>query len=179
MNSGIENQAIVHRIGQEFEIMKKKSAGTTDRLSSYTSIQYAAIGSRIVAVALLLLVHGCGFRGPDSYPGPGQPERPAVEEPSMIEPHDKGPAHALFVQARQALSQGNNHQAELALERALRIEPGNPVYWHAMGRTKYRQSEYAQAIQFCLKSKSLAGKNRELIRTNDQLILKARQASAD
>ena len=44
-----------------------------------------------------------------------------------------------------------------------------------MARVKYKQNLYQQAVQFCLKSKSLAGGNSELIRLNDALIAAARQ----
>ncbi|MBM9606621.1 tetratricopeptide repeat protein [Desulfopila inferna] len=146
-----------------------------DRISARPTPS-SAVGIRIIATILLLLVHGCGLQNRAPFPGSKYPQDPAPGEQVLIEPPGEGPGHTLYTEAQQLLAQGNNHQAELALERALRIEPGNPAYWYAMGKTKYRQNQYAQAIQFCLKSKSLAGNNARLIRMNDQLILEARRA---
>lgn len=72
------------------------------------------------------------------------------------------------------MKQGQFSRAELALERALRIEPSNGYYWYALGELKYRQNSPSQAVNFCLKSKSLAGSDRQLIRLNDELIQMAR-----
>jgi len=97
-------------------------------------------------------------------------EAPALQSPTL------GSASTLYSQANMSLTQGRYQQAELLLERALRIEPRNGDYWYMMAKVKYQQNLYGQAVQFCLKSKSLAGRNSELVRLNDELIAKARQA---
>jgi len=102
-------------------------------------------------------------------PRPGS-EGPAIQSPTL------GSASTLYSQAKMSLTQGRYQQAELLLERALRIEPRNGDYWYMMAKVKYQQNLHEQAIQFCLKSKSLAGRNSELIRLNDELIAEARQA---
>ena len=43
----------------------------------------------------------------------------------------------------------------------------------AMAQVKYRQKDYGQAVQFCLKSNSLAGKDYGLIKQNWLLMEKA------
>ena len=85
----------------------------------------------------------------------------------------KGPAHILYQNAALALQKGDSAQAEMLLERALRIEPRNGWYWNAMGRVKYAQGASAQAIQFWKKSNSLAGKDAELTGNNNLLLNKA------
>lgn len=132
----------------------------------------------LLVIAVLLTMSGCGVRRVISpvdqgYPTDISPSR----EKSILQPYSSGPGNGLYVQAEESLSQGQIDQAELALERALRIEPGNPAYWYTMGKIKFLKNSYTQAIQFCLKSKSLAGRNNNLIRMNDILISKAQKQS--
>ncbi len=124
-----------------------------------------------------LLLHGCAVQRPAPpvpYPQPASIPQPLKSAPAAYSPR-LGPASALYGQAESSLAAGRYHQAELELERALRIEPRNPDYWYAMARVKYKQNLYQQVVQFCLKSKSLAGGNSELIKLNDALIADARQ----
>ena len=123
-----------------------------------------------MAFLLSFLLYGCTARSPipsPSYPEPAKPV--AIYSPKL------GPAASLYRQAESSLAQGRYRQAEMELERALRIEPRNGDYWYTMARVKYHQNLPDQAIQFSLKSKSLAGHNSDLIRLNDELIGSARQ----
>lgn len=81
-------------------------------------------------------------------------------------PREEGPAASLLTTARQALRNGEIGQAEMYVERALRVEPGNPRSWHTMGQVRYAQKNYGQAVQFCLKSNSLAGGDPGMTREN-------------
>lgn len=125
-----------------------------------------------------LLLHGCTVKQyipPPSYPE--SPRTPVTEPdtpPATYSPQ-LGAASSLYHQAETSLAQGFYHQAELELERALRIEPRNADYWYTMARIKFGQNLHKQTIQFCLKSKSLAGKNGTLIKMNDELISRARR----
>lgn len=130
----------------------------------------------MLAFLAVLLLHGCGLqRIVVPPPEPQVPDIPSRQDTQDIEPSRQGPANALYGQAKSAMSQGDNHKAELTLERAIRIEPGNPFYWYTMGKIKYRQGAYDEAVQFCLKSKSLAGRNLRLLKLNDQLIKEAKK----
>ena len=80
---------------------------------------------------------------------------------------------SLLENAKQALRTDQFNQAEIFLERALRLEPRNAELWHAMGQVKFEKNHHAQAVQFCLKSNSLAGKNPQLIQKNWALMEKA------
>jgi len=129
---------------------------------------------------LSLVLHGCAVQSPAPPPSPGPQSipRPGSEESAPYSPK-LGSAASLYSQAKASLAQGRYHQAELELERALRIEPRNGDYWHTMAKVKYQQNLYNQTVQFCLKSKSLAGKNSQLIRLNDALIAEARQQQSN
>ena len=143
---------------------------------------HAGRNLKIIGIGLLFLLigNGCALDRSILFP-PSEPSTgiPSVEEPVSIESPRKGPAEALYNEAKVSMAQGKNQQAELAIERALRIEPGNAYYWYTMGRIKYRQGAYEEAIQLCLKSKSLAGKNSKLVRANDKLIGLARKDSGN
>jgi lipopolysaccharide biosynthesis regulator YciM len=69
--------------------------------------------------------------------------------------------------------EGQFSKAEMILERALRVEPRNARLWHEMAQVKYGQKDYGQAVQFCIKSNSLAGKDNGLIQQNWLLMEKA------
>ncbi len=86
---------------------------------------------------------------------------------------EQTPADSLLAQAKQAIAAGKFDQAEMYMERALRVNPQDATLWHVMGQVKSSQNNYAQSLQFCLKSNSLAGRNSNLIRQNWRLIEKS------
>ena len=135
-------------------------------------------------LALTLVMHGCAGKtlveqpaapAPVSRPGqaPAPSEAPAPGYESVPVPKEGKAAATLLVGARQNLRVGQFAKAEMMLERALRLEPRNARLWQEMGQVKYGQKDYRQAVQFCIKSKSLAGKDRALIRQNWLLMEKA------
>jgi tetratricopeptide (TPR) repeat protein len=131
----------------------------------------------VLGVALLL--NSCAVERPVYRPVPEQPERiptkpPAQQPATGVYSPELGAAKSLYHAADKSLAAGNTQDALLSMERALRIEPRNAHYWYTMARIKYQQREYAQTIQFCLKSKSLAGNNQDLLTRNDTLIERAR-----
>ena len=117
----------------------------------------------------------------DIEPSPREPITQEHEERSGSPElkAQKGPAQALFHDAEQALQEGQYKRAEMLLERALRIEPKNGWYWHAMGRVQYEQGSFDQAMQFCRKSNSLAGKDTDLKRNNQVLLEKIQRKTCD
>ena len=136
----------------------------------------------ILLIFIIFSLYGCGGvavapPSPDSdYPQ----QTDITQEPREPEPVQIpviGPAGSLYQKAKVYTSQGNYEQAELSMERALRVEPTNGYYWYDMARIKYKRGQYSQAVQLCLKSKSLAGSNTKLIQLNDALIEKAENIS--
>lgn len=135
-------------------------------------------------LALTLIMHGCAGKvlveqpsepapvsRPDQAPAPSEVPGPGYE--SVPVPKEGKAAATLLASARQNLQAGQFSQAEMMLERALRLEPRNARLWHEMGQVKYGQKDYKQVVQFCIKSKSLAGKDYDLIRQNWLLMEKA------
>ncbi len=102
---------------------------------------------------------------PESSPATGRESVPVAVEGKA--------AGALLASARQNVRAGEFSQAEIMLERALRVEPRNARLWHEMAQVKYSQKDYGQAVQFCIKSNSLAGKDYSLMQQNWLLMEKA------
>jgi tetratricopeptide (TPR) repeat protein len=114
-----------------------------------------------------------------SVPAPSPPPQP-VYEPAPDRIHESVPvpeegkaAGTLLASARQNVRAGEFDQAEMTLERALRVEPRNARLWHEMAQVKFGRNDYRQAVQFCIKSNSLAGKDYGLIQQNWLLMEKA------
>ena len=151
----------------------------------------------IVGLALYsLLLGGCFVRYEplpqprpprvEPVPQPAEPstsQTPAPEDgappataPAPVPPQEPnytattGAAASLYKQAQGFMARGEYPKAELTLERALRIEPKNGYYWYSLAKVKYKMDQPAKARQFCLKSKSLAGKDQRLLEMNTWLI---------
>lgn len=92
-------------------------------------------------------------------PAPSIPvprERPKVA-PATLTPASK----ALVSQAQAQRRKGDLPGAAGSLDRALRIEPSNPLLWIEMGRLRMDQRNYAQAESMGRKALSMAvGDNR-------------------
>ena len=86
---------------------------------------------------------------------------------------------ALLGQAEAQANGGDLASAAGSLERALRIDPRNPVIWYHLATVRLEQGEPAQAEQLAVKSTSLAGGNRVQQARNWRLIAQARQAQGN
>lgn len=95
---------------------------------------------------------------PTAPPEAGQPESEAAPEVETLPPppppkeRPKVPAaklspasQALVTQAQAQRKKGDLPGATVALDRALRIEPNNPLLWIEMGRLRMDQRNYPQA----------------------------------
>jgi hypothetical protein len=110
---------------------------------------------------------------PTPAPVPTPEPGPSVRRESVPVPEEGKAAATLLASARQSERTGQFSQAEMMLERALRVEPRNARLWHEMAQVKFGQKDYGQAVQFCIKSNSLAGKDYDLIQQNWLLMEKA------
>jgi tetratricopeptide (TPR) repeat protein len=72
----------------------------------------------------------------------------------------------LLVSAAEQRSDGKPSVAANSLERALRIEPRNPILWSRLADIRFAQSNWQQAIQLAAKSNTLAATDRQLRRRN-------------
>jgi predicted Zn-dependent protease len=123
----------------------------------------------LLLAAVTLVLPGCAVqqRGPVREAGSVQGEQKQEQK------QEAGAAGTLLASARQSVQAGQFSRAEATLERALRVEPRNAGLWHEMAQVKFGQENYGQAVQFCLKSNSLAGRDSALVRKNWQLLARA------
>jgi len=117
----------------------------------------------LLGLMILLLLSGCAGLLPEVSPKPSQNEG----------------VLALLNQAEQDISAGQWPEAGASLERALRIEPRNPVLWQRLAKVRMEQGEYSRAENLAAKSNALAPENRRLRAENWRIIGESRQARGD
>ena len=139
----------------------------------------------IVVSLLLAVVAGCAAppfkteppappapapsgRGPTlpTVPPPGSATEPVIEAPTppplpkerpKVAPATLSPAsQALVTQAQAQRKRGDLPGATVSLERALRIEPRNPLLWIEMARLRMDQRNYPQAESMARKALSMS-----------------------
>jgi Flp pilus assembly protein TadD len=125
------------------------------------------MGARTLAVLLTLAaLSACGPRPFESAATPEQPIAPpggpAVPTPpapptAQRHFHLGAASAALVAQARRQASSGDFPLALSTLERALRIEPDNPLLWIELGTVHQAATHYAQADSMGHKALQLAG----------------------
>lgn len=97
---------------------------------------------------------GSAQPGAPNQPPPAPPERPYAPPPRQF---SLGPAAtALVAQAHRQASGGDYGQAAVTLERALRIEPDNPLLWIELGRARLGENNPVQADAMGRKALALA-----------------------
>jgi len=94
------------------------------------------------------------------------PPEQVIEAPAPVQlpkerprtpPATLGPAsRALVSQAQAQRQRGDLPGATVSLERALRIEPGNPLLWIEMGRLRMDQQNFPQAENMGRKALSMS-----------------------
>jgi len=122
-----------------------------------------------LTLMLLLGLAACAARPPlPGAPPPGAPpaagsagtaqppataHRPAPQRPARMGPA----ASALLGQAHSEEGHGELVAAGATLERALRIEPDNPLLWVELGRLQLKEGNAGQADAMGRKALALAG----------------------
>jgi Tfp pilus assembly protein PilF len=91
---------------------------------------------------------------PESLAAPGTVAPPPPPPPRAF--HLGSATGALVSQAHHQAGSGDYGQAAATLERALRIEPDNPLVWIELGRVRLAENNGAQADAMGRKALSLA-----------------------
>jgi cytochrome c-type biogenesis protein CcmH/NrfG len=89
---------------------------------------------------------------PDYSEPPAFPDEPGETAPS--------PTAALLEQSRRQSASSEYSQAAASVERALRIEPGNPWLWLELAQIHQASGNVQQAKASAAKALSLSGPNR-------------------
>jgi len=125
------------------------------------------------ALAAAVLLSGCPALSPRPQPpgppppaepipgplSPGQPPPPRAQ-PAPRENHLSPATRSLVTQSRTLASHGDLDGASSTLDRALRIEPNNPLLWIELGRLRLTESDAHQAEGCGRKALALASGDR-------------------
>jgi tetratricopeptide (TPR) repeat protein len=95
-----------------------------------------------------------------SRPAPVAPPPPQRAPPAPRENHLSPATRSLVTQSRTLASRGDLDGASSTLDRALRIEPNNPLLWIELGRLRLAESDAHQAESCGRKALSLASGDR-------------------
>ena len=112
---------------------------------------------------------------------PSKPSLPRKHAPELGEQplperstgHSPGVVSDLKTKAKQQMKAGEPDQAFSTLERALRINPNDPVIWNMLAEIQLKRDNVAQAEQLARKSNLLVGKDKPLRRKNWLIIAQA------
>ena len=141
--------------------------------------------SRILLAAFLVTLLGACATGPTSGPrDPGTDASPAFQAPRPASPsaaaHELSPAAASLVARADALmAEGQPEAAAAELERAIRVQPGNPRLWQRMAAVRLELNDAEQAEALARKSNRLATDNPAIQSVNWRLIAEARRLRGD
>jgi uncharacterized protein HemY len=98
---------------------------------------------------------------PEPQPSGSGPLSPGLPAPPPPRENHLSPAtRSLVTQARTLISRGDLDGASSTLDRALRIEPNNPLVWIDLGRLRLAESDAHQAEGCGRKALSLASGDR-------------------
>jgi len=104
------------------------------------------------------------------------PPAPAEPLPApRTAPPVSAASQALLTQSRGHQAAGRYEQAAASIERALRIEPRQPVLWLELGNIRLKEGDFAQAESMGRKALSLATGDAALTARAEQLIATAKR----
>jgi Tfp pilus assembly protein PilF len=136
-------------------------------------VGFAAMKTRLLLLAVAIVVSGCTLPRPyeppsrtPTTPQPGSvetqpaPQPPPPEAPTPLpapvirEPTLSAASRALVSQAQMQVASKNFAVAAGSVERALRIEPDNPLLWVELGKVRQAEGNYVQSENMARKALS-------------------------
>jgi tetratricopeptide (TPR) repeat protein len=139
-------------------------------VQAYRALKRAAAPGFVATLALLLA--GCPSPwtrpepqgsapalpppAPEPAPAPAPPAAPPRPSPAPRENHLSPATRSLVTQAHTLLAHGDIDGASATLDRALRIEPSNPLLWIELGRVRLVDGNAHQAEVCARKALALA-----------------------
>lgn len=106
----------------------------------------------------------------EAAPAPAEPLPPPRTAPPV-----SSASQALLTQSRGHQAAGRYEAAAASIERALRIEPRQPVLWLELGNIRLKEGDFAQAESMGRKALSLATGDAALTARAEQLIATAKR----
>lgn len=99
--------------------------------------------------------------------------------PEVTPVSDNNAVTSLMDAARVDMANGKPDGAVASLERALRIEPRNPMLWHELAKLRMQQGQYQQAEGLAARSNGWSGNSKALRANNWRIIGEARLKRGD
>ncbi len=124
------------------------------------------ISIRRIAILLLVALAACS----------PEPRVNPYEAPAST-PRVDGAVLQLQREAVAAFNRGAFQQAVDRLQRAIRIEPRNPLSWHYLAQTYWRSGDFARCVDMAQRSQSYAADDARLDSINARLLERCREAS--
>lgn len=145
-----------------------------------------SVGVWLLLGVLISWIAGCATRTPAPVTEYGKPVDNLIVPPPLgstdqlpITVPKTAAVSALLQDARRKVLANNLEGAAQTLERALRIEPRNPLLWSELAHVRYQQEKLGQAEQLAVKSNSLAVEDVPLQIYNWRLIAGVRRRLGD
>jgi tetratricopeptide (TPR) repeat protein len=150
-----------------------------------------ALRTGVAVFAAVALLGGCAATRPIEQPAapghpPVQPQSsapllpaptpPVGTPPPARENHLSAATRSLVTQAKTLMAHGDLDGASSTLDRALRIEPSNPLLWIELGRLRLAESDAHQAEGCGRKALALASGDRSTRAQAGQLLADALRA---
>ena len=110
---------------------------------------------RLLIGVLIAGLSACAVSPPPMSDDPASGARTASRSGDVVVPPPSA-GSALARQGRQFLARGDHAQASVAIERALRIEPGNASLWVDLGAVRLAEGNTSQAIALAQKALRIA-----------------------
>lgn len=113
---------------------------------------------------------------PPQKPVPPLKKLPELGAPSSAQPSSypsRGSVRRLTVKAQQQMKSGELAHAFSTLERAIKIDPSDPVPWHMLAGIQLKKGNPDQAEQLARKSNLLVKNNKTLRTQNWRIIAEA------
>lgn len=133
----------------------------------------------LITLAVAAGLQACGVAPPVKSPLPEPPPPPPARETPREAASSASPVLALMDKAQSAQRAGRFEDAAANLERAVRIDPYDPLAWQMLAQVRLAQGDTAQAEAMAAKSNSLAYGDEALQRANWRIIAQARRMRGD
>ena len=98
------------------------------------------------------------------------PPRDSDVPPARPQSDASGASGALLEQSRAQRAAGSLPAARASLERALRLDPNNPVLWLELGELELQTGNTAQAATLARKAMTLTGRDTRLAARAERLL---------
>ena len=118
--------------------------------------------TRATLVATLLVLVSCAQRGvPQGSPGFRAPPQSSEQPPRSL--------NSLQRDALQAMQNGDHDRAIQYLQRAIRIEPRDPINWHYLAQSYQAQHDFTRCREMISRSRAYSRYDSALEQANQSL----------